>query len=432
MNCAPTDGKPARPRRGAWVRIPCRTDVHVRLTTGLEARSTSHVSALAHALVIALLLAGSLASSFAESSFTGLGTNSWAKSVSANGKGVVGWVEAGGEIQTGGPDHAFCWSGADGVVSVGPMAGKENTCSPLSVSGDGSAVTGVSYSESGIQVFRWTATGGMVSLGKLCGEGLQIVTNDASSDGKVVVGTVGRSDSSPHTQPFRWTAAGGMVLGCPPGGFDSCASAVSSDGKVIVGWRWPVAGVAAIRWTVRGGIVGLGHLPGKCDRSRACAVSSDGRVIVGDSNSASGSEAFRWTAKTGMVGLGFLPGEGKDSCAFAVSSDGSVVLGESSSISETAGLMYFSTGGWRLGQWRSGSGTEAFVWDSRNGMRRLHSVLTKDYNLDLTAWTLIKATGISIDRKTIIGNGIHKDHLEAWVAHLDRPVNEAAGKGKRK
>jgi hypothetical protein len=47
----------------------------------------------------------------------------------------------------------------------------------------------------------------------------------------------------------------------------------------------------------------------------------------------------------------------------------------------------------------------------------------------LTGWTLFCASSISADKKTIVGNGDHNGRMEAWVAHLDRPVNET-GKGK--
>ena len=53
---------------------------------------------------------------------------------------------------------------------------------------------------------------------------------------------------------------------------------------------------------------GLGDLPGGDFKSAAYAISADGSVVAGQSSSASGSEAFRWTLAGGIVGLGDLAG----------------------------------------------------------------------------------------------------------------------------
>jgi hypothetical protein len=111
-----------------------------------------------------------------------------------------------------------------------------------------------------------------------------------------------------------------------------------------------------------------------------------------------------WARALGGVLL--LPGY-DSSRATAVSRDGKVVLG-----------------------WCQFNSSEVFIWDSDRGMRSLKSVLSNDHHLNLTGWNLYTAPGISADRKTIIGEGNHKGHIEAWVAHLDRPVNGPAGKGQ--
>jgi probable HAF family extracellular repeat protein len=80
-----------------------------------------------------------------------------------------------------------------------------------------------------------------------------------------------------------------------------------------VGVREPFLAVAVLvvlahaPWAWGASLVALGDLPGGSFGSGATAVSSDGSVVVGTSSSASGTEAFRWTASSGMVGLGDLP-----------------------------------------------------------------------------------------------------------------------------
>jgi probable HAF family extracellular repeat protein len=144
-------------------------------------------------------------------------------------------------------------------------------------------------------------------------------------------------------------------------------------------------------------MVGLGDLPGGIFSSGADGVSADGSVVVGRSRSAFGGEAFRWTSLGGMVGLGDLPGGIFSSGARGVSGNGSVVVGGS----------------------RSASGKEAFIWDAANGIRSLSTVLSTDFGLDLTGWTLSEATGISDDGRIVVGEGINPNgNPEAWRADL--------------
>jgi hypothetical protein len=52
-------------------------------------------------------------------------------------------------------------------------------------------------------------------------------------------------------------------------------------------------------------------------------------------------------------------------------------------------------------------------------MRSLQAVLTNDYGLNLTGWTLQYANGISSNGATIVGSGIDPSgQAEAWIAQI--------------
>jgi len=96
--------------------------------------------------------------------------------------------------------------------------------------------------------------------------------------------------------------------------------------------------------------------------------------------------AVRWTLGGDAIDLGTLSGASR---ALAVSADGSIVVGT--------------------------SGSQAFIWDSENGIRSLATVLD-DAGVNLSNWVLQSATGVSANGKTIAGYGTHGGTTEAFVA----------------
>jgi len=323
---------------------------------------------------------------------------------------------------------------------LGDLTGGEFFSKAYGISDDGSVVVGESHSNLGWEGFIWQ-NGLMTGLGDLPGSYFWSKAYAVSADGSVVVG---QSVSTSGGEAFRWENGVMTGLGELPGSpyFSSKAYAVSADGSVIVGESYSTIDFEAFRWTQEEGMVGLGWT-----RSTAYGVSADGSVIVGEIDSAKvpDKEAFRWTKEEGMVGLGFLvpPSMFAFSRATAVSADGSVIVGWSKASFPSSAPEPFRwengvmTGlGVRGSAWAvsaDGSvvvggddvveGVNAFIWDSKHGVRDLKSVLVNECGLDLTGWTLVSARGISADGLTIVGYGVNPDGFtEGWIATIPEPA----------
>ena len=286
--------------------------------------------------------------------------------------------------------------------------------------------------------------------------------NGVSSDGSTVVGEVD-GEAGEVTSAFKWTKSTGMtllpgpntvalaissasVVGSATGQwaiswtgttendlfnyqgnntYPSVARAVSANGSTIVGSGNGVNGTKAVRWVATSSYTAqLLHPETAYSYSEAFGVSSDGSIIVGNTSAG----AFRWTSTSGLV---LLPG-GTTAGANAISADGTVVVGGNSSGSAVrwvgsasasplgstqAQAMAVNRDGTVIVGFTGSTTTDAFVWDTTNGMRSLATVLT-NAGADVSAWTLNQATGVSSDGKVIVGNGSHNGTYEAWIARL--------------
>ncbi len=300
------------------------------------------------------------------------------------------------------------------------------TFTPDGVSGDGAVVAGtLRTSILNPQAVRWTLADGFLSLGDLPGGHSDNYGQDISNDASTIVGYGGSSNSGSVFEAFRWSAQTGIVgLGDFPGGeFDSGSVAVSSDGSVIAGVGYTAIGSEAFRWTESSGLNPLGFLPGTLDSS-AVGISADGSTIVGRS----GKRPFRWTQSSGMIEL-TTQAVIASSPAYDVSADGSVVVGGLSGSPNRgpfrwtpgAGMVMLDRLGFAsgtafavsddgslvVGSLTSSSNPDgiAFIWDDTHGTRRLQDVLANEFHLGslLNNWVLTKATGISADGSTIVG-----------------------------
>lgn len=270
-------------------------------------------------------------------SFTGLGTGpgfaiSGANAVSANGSVVTGIYATDYPAFS----EAIRWTSATGRQGLGYLDEGGRTRG-MAVSADGNVIVGLSGGPSGFerqQAFRWTEDEGMQGIGGLPGSVLSYAWG-VSDDGTVIVGDsyIPDDGSTRVRHAFRWAEGVGMQgLGTLPGMIGSIAMDTTADGLVVVG-----AGtdgpdeevMEAYRWTASDGMQALGYLPGGVSHSWASAITSDGSIIVGESASANAhEEAFVWDATNGMRGLGFVPGWGPSSTALGVSSDGTVIVGQ--------------------------------------------------------------------------------------------------------
>ena len=305
-----------------------------------------------------------------------------------------------GEASTEAGWEAFRWEDGN-MVGLGHLPGASSISIAYDVSADGSVIGGYSKSSNGYEAFRWE-DGNMIGLGDFPEGSFSSVVLAVSADGSILAG-----HGAPRNawEACLWEGGNMISLGRLPGGTGvlDAAQGISADGSIITGQASSAEGYQAFRWE-GGSMVGLGDLPGGRLYSRARDISADGSVIVGQGTAAEGMEAFRWEGGS-MIGLGDLSDGNYRSHARGVSADGSVIVGDSD----------------------SGSGAEAFIWDDVNGMRSLRDVLTGDYGLDLTGWTLQDASAVSDDGTVVVGYGRNPGGVvEAWIARLG-PIDPALG-----
>ena len=113
-----------------------------------------------------------------------------------------------------------------------------------------------------------------------------------------------------------------------------------------------------------------------------------------------GGRAFRYDASLRLLDA---PVTGWSAFAQALSDDGSTIVG-----------------------WAQGPNigdSLAVVWDGDGHARRLDHWLSAEHQVDLTGWSLVAATGVSGDGRTIVGYGINPDgRTQAFAAVIPEPA----------
>jgi probable HAF family extracellular repeat protein len=202
----------------------------------------------------------------------------------------------------------------------------------------------------------------------------------------MVVGAIALPRASQSESSFQG------VGDLPGGAFGSRATAVSSDGRFVVGdSEFAPRGVGALfRWTAESGMERLTDAT-VLVRSQANGVSRDGTVIAGTGNAPTGSlTAFLWTIDAGMS---VLPVGGFESGASDVSDDGVVVVGSTiEQLSEDPFVV-----------------SEAYLWTAESGLLPLG-------HLGVPVWS--GASGVSPDGAVVVGGSTVTSSREAfrWTA----------------
>ncbi|MGB6221433.1 hypothetical protein [Haloferula sp.] len=295
------------------------------------------------------------------------------------------------------PDRrAVYWNDQNAIFALpllSSASGSFTTSDAFAISNNGTTIVGESSSSGGVRAVRWninsSGTASVLSLGVLQTppqeSGNQLSRSSSalaiSSDGLTIVGSSGYIVSNvetiyppPYTyhdidefgnlkydrfgnpvyvtifpepyesitpveqgtEAFVWRSSGGIQrLGdLPGGGWSSEASAVSSDGSVIVGYgSTSSTEIEGLRW-VNQVMTSVGDLPGGSKNCRLHDVTGSGSIAVGSGHDEGGQTAVIWDEINGLRKLSdLLVNSGFDitgwnlTSAVGISADGDVIVG---------------------------------------------------------------------------------------------------------
>ncbi len=339
-------------------------------------------------------------------SFQGIGANTGATAVSADGTVVVGGTDFGG-ITVG--QTAFYWTQASGLVYLLNSLGHDVSGVANAVSGNGSIIVGSMPDGSGgigSMAFEW-ANGVAAPLPQPAATAVS--ANSISQDGSIIAGDISTGNVGTGMNASGFTLTGTTIVTFPPSNLNllTTGTIMSANGSVAAGNIEGGLGISTpYQWT-NGALVSW---PGSTSYSTvAKAISPDGSVVVGSMgvNGNGDTNPFEWT--NGTVTSVTLP------AGFVVGS----AMGISSDLSSDGATIVGSMAPNASGQYAEG-GT-AFIWTRASGIQNLQHVLTADYNLgsSLAGWTLTEATAITPDGNTIVGNGTDpQGQQEGWIVNL--------------
>jgi len=315
------------------------------------------------------------------------------------------------------------------------------TWSSYSLSNHGEAMA-ANY---GGEIFRWTPATGFVDLGS--GDFLSSAVG-ISGDGNTIlasrIGPDGNVNPAIWQQATGWVNLGHPSEGCVLDGSWGSGYGLNGDGTIAVGLAWYCPGAEGFQWTQQDGMVGLGHPSGAS--SRASAISSNGTVIVGfyEDPSFGNRRPVRWLNGT----TDLFAGDAAIGEATAVSADGTQIAGQATTAAGGIWAMYYTDQGGMISlgtlsgkqfdqSFANGIGgngkvvgwsgdpfagtLQAFIWTPQAGMASLQQVLTREGAKIPKGVTLTTALAISGDGKTIVGLwSDNRFDSGAWMARLSK------------
>jgi len=276
-----------------------------------------------------------------------LGTRSAGLDLTADGRGVVGWVqEADSESRSlvrfeAGPDGAF-GSGDELRLALGIALRPAPATDLVHASADAGVALGIGLRDGGPFAFRWAigpdgiagSADDVIADVSRRGTSARCLATGISDDGKTPIGVCQAPGQGAY--PVRWTRSKGWLhLGnAPAGSRYGFAVAASATGRAIVGFfevvtsaSKPFTAFKPFRWTAAGGISVFRTRSPEWFCDRCIAVSADGNDVVGAEGSATGDGLFAWVAGAGRRHVSDLSGHYEAARATALSRNGHYVGG---------------------------------------------------------------------------------------------------------
>ncbi|RYZ08196.1 MAG: hypothetical protein EOO73_09035 [Myxococcales bacterium] len=301
-----------------------------------------------------------------------------------------------------------------------PLLPGATSCDLAALSGSGAVAVGDCNVDSVRTPFWWKPAIGTKALST----GFESGATALTSDGTFVVGYSRSTDGSTSGVSWFNGQQGSGYQGLVYNGqtVSSRPSVVSDDGMVVAGESESLNGSPrAVRWVDHGEAVLLGTGHGEI---YVKGMSGDGKVIVGYAYDP--DAAIVWTPEGGLANLP-VPEGVEGGVAFGVSRDGRVIVGEAGgqavrwvagAAPQELGVMGSARAASKTGDVIVGrSGGEAMIWDEDHGARLLSDVLF-ELGADVMSWTLSEAVAVSADGRVIAGNGSFGGMDRVWLARL--------------
>ena len=314
---------------------------------------------------------------------------------------------------------------------------------PTSISDDCSIVVGSGLF--GIPNLYYTESGGAVVIGDGCFNGLPAISGDGTTVLGCHIDGNGNENAAQWLGGTSWLDLGSEEGAVPCGTSLSGAYGVNRDGSLAVGllWRAQVCHANAGTWDLTNGRPAT-VLPSIIEgpATRANAVNGDGSVIVGWQDQLTGERtAAKWINRVPepiLTDSGDFNGE-----AHAVSADGNTVVGGGYAFGDLAWIWRSGLGVQPIGMTNKGSfialdvsddgktaigfvqkgfNERAFIWRENKGAAFLDTLLANRGVTIPPGWSLLVASVISADGKTIYGWGFNPDsRIEMFRVELGNP-----------